>query len=187
MGNPSHWDRPRSLLMNPILHSIMEGIFFYIIWEKHTLWVKPSQQLTQGTRKSCASPPRISEAAHIPSYVANIFSIQGLWASYSYTTRGLGCYDTLLDVLFLKTGSLVKVVCFVLWYNQLSEESRLFSSLSKTLSQLCGPKASVTKDPWWVNPDQQLSATQPLGSLPPSPVGQRTNMKSRSKKSHGLT
>lgn len=184
MDNPSHWDRPRSLLMNHILHFIMEGIFFYITWEKHMLWDKTSQQLTQGARKSHASLPSISEAAHIPSYVANIVSIQGLWASYSYTTRGLGCYNTLLDILFLKTGSLTNVLwlCSVSWQNQLSEESRLFSSLFETPPHLCGPKVGVTKDPWWVNPDQHLSATQPLAHSP-----QCANMKIRSKKSHGLT
>lgn len=40
------------------------------------LWVNTSQQLSQGARRSCASVPTISEAAQLPSYIANIFFIQ---------------------------------------------------------------------------------------------------------------
>lgn len=66
MDNPSHWERPRSLLMNPILNFIMEGIFFYITWEKHMLWDKTSQQLTRRAvllylvfLKQLTSPPML--------------------------------------------------------------------------------------------------------------------------------
>lgn len=40
------------------------------------LWVNTSRQLRQGARRSCASVPTISEAAQLPSYIANIFFIQ---------------------------------------------------------------------------------------------------------------
>lgn len=40
------------------------------------LWINPSQQLSQGDRRSCASVRTISETAQPSSYVATIFFIQ---------------------------------------------------------------------------------------------------------------
>lgn len=98
MDNLFHWDRPRSLLMNPIFHLIMERYFFsYHLEKEKMLWVNSGQQLGQGARRSCASVPTISEAAQLPSYVASILFIQNA-VDLRFSTAPVDC-DVMMPIL----------------------------------------------------------------------------------------